>query len=213
MHCGGICPRILIQWCAHKWASNLAPYIDSQIRQFRKQRLRGEAWVTCEVKYKRVKQKKARRMMMEEDMIFSSVFPKRSEFCNTLSYHGIRNFLHAVTKRKFLRLNQCLRKNCADHPYKSEGKSSAKWQMTPPLLVICQEMLVSSWLLLSSFLLKWKGWCIIFSFTLAMSTIFNAEWRCNLTVIKRIKLQLWRSRSCFRFALAKHYYFSKIINC
>ena len=106
--------------------------------------------------------------------------------------------------------------NCADHPYKSEGKSSAKWQMTPPLLVICQEMLVSSWLLLSSFLLKWKGWCIIFSFTLAMSTIFNAEWRCNLTVIKRIKLQLWRSRSCFRFALAKHYYFSKItkiINC
>ena len=113
VHCGGICPRILIQWCAHKWASNLAPYIDSQIRQFRKQRLRGEAWVTCEVKYKRVKQKKTKRMMMEEGMIFSSVFPKRSEFCNTtLSYHGIwhRNFLHAVTKRKFLRLNQCLRK-------------------------------------------------------------------------------------------------------
>ena len=129
-----------------------------------------------------------------------------SQTCgHTLSYHGIchRNF-HSVTKRKFLRLNQCLRKNCADHPYKSEGKSSAKWQMTPPLLVICQEMLVSSWLLLSPFLLKWKGWCIItFSLSLALSTIFNAaeEWRCNLTVIKRIKLQFRRSKSCFRFLL------------
>ena len=52
-----------------------------------------------------------------------------SQTCgHTLSYHGIchRNF-HSVTKRKFLRLNQCLRKNCADHPYKSEGKSSAHY--------------------------------------------------------------------------------------
>ena len=79
VHCGGICPRILIQWCAHKWASNLAPYIDSQIRQLRKQRLRGEAWVTCEVKYERVKQKKIKRMLIEEGIpqVSSSKFQKQ----------------------------------------------------------------------------------------------------------------------------------------
>jgi len=76
VQCGMIFPRNLMQVCAHKWASNLAPYIDSQIRQLRKQRLRGEAWVTCEVTYNRVKQKKTKRMMDEEGMIFSSVCRK-----------------------------------------------------------------------------------------------------------------------------------------
>ena len=47
----------------------MAPYIDSQIRQLRKQRLRGEAWVTCEVKYKKVKQKKTNRMLIEEGIL------------------------------------------------------------------------------------------------------------------------------------------------
>ena len=84
VQCGMIFPRNLMQVCAHKWASNLAPYIDSQIRQLRKQRLRGEAWVTCEVTYNRVKQKKTKRMMDEEGMIFSSVCPRRSDYLSFL---------------------------------------------------------------------------------------------------------------------------------
>ena len=84
VQCGMIFPRNLMQVCAHKWASNLAPYIDSQIRQLRKQRLRGEAWVTCEVTYNRVKQKKTKRMMDEEGMIFSSVCPRRSDYFSFL---------------------------------------------------------------------------------------------------------------------------------
>ena len=57
----------------------MAPYIDSQIRQLRKQRLRGEAWVTCEVKYERVKQKKIKRMLLEEGIpqVSSSNFQKQ----------------------------------------------------------------------------------------------------------------------------------------
>ena len=69
MHCGGICPRNSMQCFMHKWPWNMVPYIDSQIRQLRKQRLRGEAWVTCEVKYKRVKQKKTNRMLIEEGIL------------------------------------------------------------------------------------------------------------------------------------------------
>ena len=147
VQCGIIFPRNLMQVCAHKWASKFFPYIFSQIRQFLRQRFRGDASENCEVKHKSAKVKKTNRMM--KDMIY----PKSQELSDRFKY--LQNWktnmgflfswmdVCAKIGDHLLLYNHWIgRKNCAHDSHKLSSGSVLQWDK---MLIFVQNWNVRNW--------------------------------------------------------------------